>query len=627
MSGSGALPVFVISLDRDHLRLARLRERMMVLDRSFVRWRATAGEDLDSARFGIGPISEGVYVTGFREWSKNEAACGVSHIRLLQHLVRNEVPWAVVLEDDAVVLRRIPLTCVELELPEDADIVLLNRRATVDVAHRNGSAFSYGPVTGGAGTEGYLISLAGARKLLKVLYPLRDPLDFQMYSHFESIQSLDSPPYYWRLPQNPAACGVLLRAYRIVPALVDHGGTQSTIGGERHPRARYYCKVLLGMDLPDLHDYAPFSPLPGLAVSGASRRGRPFEYRAVDVSHLDESLPYFAVGEGAASQPMSVLRAHGVNCVRISVWVGPGSRMNLRRALRLARLAWDAGLGIYLALHYSDSWADPIHQAKPAAWSGLPFGSLCQTVYRYTRGVVEAFGAQRTPPAIVQVGNEITNGMLWASGGQPASCGGQLFPCDERGDLPASDRQWPLFARLVNHAAAGVRQAVVGGTPPKIMLQIDKGAFPEIAAWWFDKARAHGIDFDIIGLSCYFLWHHATLPELARLSCLSAAFPDKEIMLAETAYPHRGADGITMAPPPENPSFTPDGQAEYLAAALAAMRELPTGCGLCWWGAFFLNDRFDRCKDQFLAQALFDADGVALPALAAFRPAVNGFQG
>jgi arabinogalactan endo-1,4-beta-galactosidase len=214
--------------------------------------------------------------------------------------------------------------------------------------------------------------------------------------------------------------------------------------------------------------------------------------------------------------------------------------------------------------------------------------------------------------------------MLWPAEGQSEAHGGKLFPYDDADALHDYDKQWSSFASLVTRATIGVRDATLRGGAPKIMLQIDKGAFPEAAAWWFDKARAYGIDFDIIGLSYYFLWHHATLAELARLSCLSAAFPDKGIMLAETSYPYRWAEGITMAPPPENPPFTPAGQAEYLMAVLAAMRELPNGCGLSWWGAFFLNDVFDPCEDLFAAQALFDADGRALPALAAFRAVREG---
>ncbi len=625
MSITAAVPsVFVINLDRARDRLTQFRENMAVLEMPFLRWRATAGDELNSSQFGIEPNMEGVFITGFREWSKNEAACGVSHITLMQHLVRERIPWTIIMEDDAVPRRKLPVSLSEWELPDDAEIVLLNDRATVDVLSHRGNTFSYGRVTGGAGTEGYLISLAGARKLLQILYPFRDPLDFQMYSHFVSIQEVDSTPFYWRLPQNPSARNVLLNAYRVVPALVGHAGSVSTIGGQRHPRARYYCKVLLGLDLAELHPYTYIAPLSNNSSCGNIHISKAFEYRAVDVSHLDESMSYSAADGAPPSAPMTILYDHGVNCVRISLWVDPQSKMNLHRALHLARLARTAGLRIYLVLHYSDHWADPSQQTKPAAWSHLPFDSLCARVYEYTKNIVEAMAGQGTPPAIVQLGNEITNGFLWASSDEARACGGRLSQYDESVNQRAYDEQWPVFATIVRHATRGVREANLQPEGPKVMLQIDKGAQPEVAAWWFDKARAHGLDFDMIGLSYYFLWHHATVDELSRMACLSAAFPDKEIMLAETAYPYRWAEGITMEPPASNPPFTFDGQAEYLAEVLRAMRALPNGVGLCWWGAFFLNASYDPCKDLFRAQALFDARGVAVPALSAFRSECAG---
>jgi len=619
--------VFVINLDSAQDRLAQFSGRLDKFGVPFTRWRATSGDELDASSFGILPTADGIYISGFREWSKNEAACGVSHVRLLQHIVRQGLPWAIVMEDDAVLLDRLPATLSEWKLPPDADIVLLNDRVTTGPVSHGDKPYAYGRVTGGAGTDGYLISLAGAHALLHILNPLREPLDFQMYAHFVSIQEHDKAPFYWKLPQNPAARHVLLTAYGVVPALVGHPDSPSTIGGQRHPRARYYCKVLLGLDLPDLHSYAPFVASSEAKITGMLRTTIP-EYRAVDVSHLDESLTYIAGSGCPPQEPMAILSQHGVNCVRISLWVDPQSVMNLERALHLARRAYAAGLAVCLVLHYSDYWADPTHQSKPATWANLPFEALCNQVYTYTRSVVEALGAQGTPPSIVQVGNEITNGLLWGGPNETSGAGGRLFDVEEAEGHARLDPQWATFANIMRYATKGVREAACPNSPPiYIMMQIDKGARPEVAAWWFDHARAHGLDFDIIGLSYYFLWHHATLDELERLSCLSAAFPDKGIMLAETSYPHRNAEGIVMEPPPGQPLFTATGQAEYLAATLRSMRALRNGCGVCWWGAFFLNDAFDRCEDLFQAQALFDARGSALPALSMFRaPQMGGAE-
>jgi arabinogalactan endo-1,4-beta-galactosidase len=218
--------------------------------------------------------------------------------------------------------------------------------------------------------------------------------------------------------------------------------------------------------------------------------------------------------------------------------------------------------------------------------------------------------AQGTPPAIVQTGNEVTNGMLWAKSSE----------YDEGREHLLYDQQWPAFARLMKQAIRGVREA--DGPPghhPKVMLHIDKGHSPGIAAWWFDKARAYEIDFDIIGLSYYFLHHEeANLEGIVRLACLSASFPGKEIMLAETSYPYRPVPGMARFPSPNDPPFTREGQKEYLSRALDAMRHVPNGAGLCWWGAFFVNDAIEPCNDDFRAQALFDETGIPLLALSAF---------
>jgi glycosyl transferase family 25 len=245
---SSSIQVFVINLDVDRDRLRRFARTMAGFDAPFGRWRATPGSELDVRRFGRRPLSPGLYVTGFRGWSANEAACGVSHVRLLQHIVRVRIPWAIVMEDDGFLVREMPSDVGSWDVPQDADIVLLNDRATLGAIRHRGRYFSFGDVSGGAGTEAYLVSLAGARKLLRVLYPLRDPLDFQMYSHFESIQRLDVAPFHWKLPRNPFALDTSLKAYRLVPALVRHANHRSSIGNQRHPSAHRYCRLLLGMD-------------------------------------------------------------------------------------------------------------------------------------------------------------------------------------------------------------------------------------------------------------------------------------------------------------------------------------------------------------------------------------------
>ena len=73
-------------------------------------------------------------------------------------------------------------------------------------------------------------------------------------------------------------------------------------------------------------------------------------------------------------------------------------------------------MGFLLNPHFSDTWADPGHQAKPAAWATLPFAQLRTALVSYTTQMVSQLKAAGVTPQMVQIGNEITGGMLWEEG-------------------------------------------------------------------------------------------------------------------------------------------------------------------------------------------------------------------
>ena len=237
-----SIQIFVINLEEDERRLARFAANMRGVGAPFRRWSALAGRDLETT-----PLQRRFVASDFGPWGKNEAACALSHVTLLEHIVQAGLAWSIIMEDDGILRQSIPNTIGPWSVPSDADIVLLNDRASAGPIRHSGDLFSYSDVAGGAGTEGYMVSLRGAQKLLRILSPVTNPLDFQMYAHFESVQACDISPHYWRLPRNPRAQRVNLNAYRIVPGLVSHTGDESSIGNQRHRRAHFYCKVLLGL--------------------------------------------------------------------------------------------------------------------------------------------------------------------------------------------------------------------------------------------------------------------------------------------------------------------------------------------------------------------------------------------
>jgi len=154
MGMSRVIPMhtFVINLDGDTERMALMTAHLSAVGMSFERWPATEAAMLDYEL----EARDGIAIREFGPWAAGEAACGVSHIRLWRHIIGRRISWAIVLEDDARLRGLVPFDIVEWDLPLDADIVLLNRRARAGATRHRGQRFCYADVTGGAGTEGYI---------------------------------------------------------------------------------------------------------------------------------------------------------------------------------------------------------------------------------------------------------------------------------------------------------------------------------------------------------------------------------------------------------------------------------------------------------------------------------------
>jgi len=108
---------------------------------------------------------------------------------------------------------------------------------------------------------------------------------------------------------------------------------------------------------------------------------------------------------------------HGWTCFRLRIWVDPrGGANGLEYTTALAKRIKAAGGTFMLDFHYSDWWADPQKQNKPAAWAGLDFDGLVKQTESYTADVIRTLKAAGATPDFVRIGNEITGGMLWPNG-------------------------------------------------------------------------------------------------------------------------------------------------------------------------------------------------------------------
>ena len=195
-------------------------------------------------------------------------------------------------------------------------------------------------------------------------------------------------------------------------------------------------------------------------IAQAAGEDAPAFIRGADVS----SLPYVEAGGGrfrdggVEAGALEILTDHGFTCVRLRLWHSPeGGTSGLDETLGLAERAKAAGFTLLLDIHYSDTWADPGRQTKPAAWGNLPFETLVDSVRMYTIGVLTAFRARGTPPDIIQVGNEISCGMLWDDG---RVCGAFDTPTQR-------DR----LSSLVSAGVRGARASV-----PQFLGRADRGS-------------------------------------------------------------------------------------------------------------------------------------------------------
>ena len=160
-----------------------------------------------------------------------------------------------------------------------------------------------------------------------------------------------------------------------------------------------------------------------LAVTGNSVRAANFAFGA-DLSFLKQAEDGGMVfKDGTIAQPgMQIFRHHGYNWIRLRIFVDPVTNHlpnDLAYTLALAKDVKNSGAKLLLDFHYANSWADPGKQPMPVTWESLSHTQRVQTVFEYTRDTVDVFRQAGVLPDMVQVGNEITHGMLWPAGKLP----------------------------------------------------------------------------------------------------------------------------------------------------------------------------------------------------------------
>ncbi len=358
--------------------------------------------------------------------------------------------------------------------------------------------------------------------------------------------------------------------------------------------------------------------------------------KGVDVSTILEQEACGAkyYDNGVEGDLLEILAKYGANSVRLRLWNDPyapdgrpyGAGTNdLAKSIEIAKRAKALNMSILYNFHYSDFWADPGKQNVPKAWAGMNEDELEQAVYDFTVETMEALKAEGIEPEMVQVGNELTNGLLWPTG------------------------QKPNFDNIAKYINAGIRGVKAVTPDAKIMIHLDNGGLNDMYVEWFDNFVKRGEPFDMIGFSYYPFWH-GTMEELKfNLEDMNRRY-GKELVIAEvsmgfTMDDYRGYEKL----PPEKLkgmatkqelveklgyTMTKEGQSQFMQDIMEIIANAPGGRGFYYWepgwipvpgcgwateAALEYTGEQGPGGNEWANQALFDYDGNALPALEVIR--------
>lgn len=292
---------------------------------------------------------------------------------------------------------------------------------------------------------------------------------------------------------------------------------------------------------------------------------------------------------GVAKPGLQILKDHGYNWIRLRLFHSPTELPNdLNYTIALAKKAKSLGFRFLLDYHYADTWADPGHQPLPKAWQGKTHQQLVDAVFQYTRDTIAAFHDADVLPEMVQIGNEITNGMMWPDGRLPEN--------------------WDNLAQLVYAGINGVDAGRGNARRPMIMIHIDRGADRRATKAFLDKLNSYDVPYDVIGQS-YYPWWHGSLNDLRSNLEFMAREYQKDVIVVETAYNWQPGNYVNKpAPFPESPA----GQREFLDEVNRVIMETPNGRGkgVFWWEP--------AVTGPLSVRGFFDEQNNALPVLTVF---------
>ncbi len=231
--------------------------------------------------------------------------------------------------------------------------------------------------------------------------------------------------------------------------------------------------------------------------------------------------------DGEEQDVFQTLSEAGVNYIRLRVWNDPydengngygGGNNDLPTAIELGKRATKYGMKVCIDFHYSDFWADPKRQHAPKAWEGMEIDEKCDALYDYTKDSLTQLFDEGVDVEMVQVGNEINNGM-------------------------AGEDYLPNVTQLLKSGTKAVRE--IADTYNKDIQVVihytnieSNGEIDSLAS----NLQNNDVDYDIMGLSYYPFWD-GSFDNMQRISRYIQKTYNKKVMIVETSYCYTSEDG------------------------------------------------------------------------------------
>lgn len=339
--------------------------------------------------------------------------------------------------------------------------------------------------------------------------------------------------------------------------------------------------------------------------------------KGADISSLEAVEDYggkFYGFDGSEVDVIKFLAENGCNYYRLRIWNNPtasfdaGDYCNLEHTIEMAKRIKEAGISYLLDFHYSDWWADPENQTVPAAWQGMSEEELVTAVYDYTAEVLTALAEENAYPDMVQIGNEIGNGMLWDYG---------------------SMEHPETLAKFLNSGIQAVRDTTPAGQETLIMIHVQTGGSVGATQTFFETIEANGVtDYDLVGLSYYPYWQGTFADMKANIDNIYEQF-GKQTVLAETAYPFTNDNADSKSNMVSEADIkgvgfeaSEENQRRVLELIMNAVAECEGGLGIFYWEPAWLAVEGAGVSkgsgNEWENQTLFDFEGKALDAVRAF---------